>query len=128
MAHGLLVALLFTALGGSALADPLPGAPPLPDELAARLELARSEAGDAPRTRHLNAQGRPRFANRLALESSPYLLQHAYNPVNWFPWGKEAFAEAKRLNRPVLLSIGYSTCHWCHVMEEQSFEDLEIAE
>ncbi|MEO8214204.1 MAG: DUF255 domain-containing protein, partial [Myxococcales bacterium] len=71
--------------------------------------------------------GRPRFTNRLALETSPYLLQHAHNPVNWFPWGDEAFAEAARLSRPVFLSIGYSTCHWCHVMEEESFEDEEIA-
>ena len=70
----------------------------------------------------------PRFTNRLALETSPYLLQHAHNPVNWYPWGDEAFAVARRLGRPVLLSIGYSTCHWCHVMEEESFEDLEIAE
>ncbi|MEF8717232.1 MAG: thioredoxin domain-containing protein [Candidatus Accumulibacter necessarius] len=61
------------------------------------------------------------------LESSPYLLQHAHNPVNWFPWGDEAFTEARRLGRPVFLSIGYSTCHWCHVMEAESFEDEEIA-
>src|SRR5689334_6402056 len=65
--------------------------------------------------------------NRLAHESSPYLRQHAHNPVNWYPWGDEAFEAAKRLGRPVLLSIGYSTCHWCHVMEEESFEDEEIA-
>lgn len=65
--------------------------------------------------------------NRLALETSPYLLQHAHNPVDWFPWGDEAFAEAQRLGRPVFLSIGYSTCHWCHVMEAESFEDEEIA-
>jgi uncharacterized protein YyaL (SSP411 family) len=80
-----------------------------------------------PRTHHLDADGRPLFTNRLALESSPYLLQHAHNPVNWFPWGDEAFAEARRLGRPVFLSIGYSTCHWCHVMEAESFEDEEIA-
>src|SRR5205085_7907867 len=60
-------------------------------------------------------------------ETSPYLRQHAHNPVNWYPWGDEAFATAKRLDRPVLLSVGYSTCHWCHVMEEESFEDEEIA-
>ena len=80
-----------------------------------------------PPTRHLNADGKPRFTNRLALESSPYLLQHAHNPVNWNPWGDEAFAEARRLGRPVFLSIGYATCHWCHVMEEESFEDETIA-
>jgi len=66
--------------------------------------------------------------NRLALESSPYLLQHAHNPVDWRPWGDEAFAEARARDIPVFLSVGYSTCHWCHVMEEESFEDVEIAE
>lgn len=68
-----------------------------------------------------------RRANRLAGEKSPYLLQHAYNPVDWFPWGEEAFETARRLDRPVFLSIGYSTCHWCHVMERESFEDPEVA-
>jgi len=67
-------------------------------------------------------------ANRLIHEKSPYLLQHAYNPVDWFPWGAVAFEKAKRENKPVFLSIGYSTCHWCHVMERESFEDKEIAE
>ncbi|GAB7056049.1 MULTISPECIES: thioredoxin domain-containing protein [unclassified Paenibacillus] len=66
--------------------------------------------------------------NRLANEKSPYLLQHAYNPVDWYPWGKEAFDRAKKENKPVFLSIGYSTCHWCHVMERESFEDEEVAE
>ncbi len=75
----------------------------------------------------MRPDGSPRFTNRLLLESSPYLRQHAHNPVNWYPWGDEAFADARRLGRPVLLSIGYSTCHWCHVMEEESFEDEEIA-
>jgi len=65
--------------------------------------------------------------NRLAAESSPYLLQHAANPVDWWPWGDEAFAEARRLDRPVLLSVGYSACHWCHVMAHESFEDDTIA-
>ena len=58
-------------------------------------------------------------ANRLIHEESPYLLQHAYNPVDWFPWGKEAFAKAKTEDKPIFLSIGYSTCHWCHVMERK---------
>ncbi len=104
-----------------------PGATPFPGELAERLAAALStlEPGK-PRSPHL-AGGRPRFVNRLALETSPYLLQHAHNPVNWFPWGDEAFEEARRTGRPVFLSVGYSTCHWCHVMEEESFEDLEIA-
>ncbi len=65
--------------------------------------------------------------NRLIHESSPYLRQHAHNPVDWYPWGPEAFAQAKALNRPIFLSIGYSTCHWCHVMEKESFENPEIA-
>jgi uncharacterized protein YyaL (SSP411 family) len=65
--------------------------------------------------------------NRLIHEKSPYLLQHAHNPVRWFPWGDEAFREAEELDKPVFLSIGYSTCHWCHVMEEESFEDEEVA-
>ncbi|MGM0688060.1 MAG: thioredoxin domain-containing protein [Bacillota bacterium] len=65
--------------------------------------------------------------NRLVKEKSPYLLQHAYNPVDWFPWGDEAFEKAKKENKPVFLSIGYSTCHWCHVMEKDSFEDQEVA-
>jgi uncharacterized protein YyaL (SSP411 family) len=80
------------------------------------------------RTEHLKPDGQPTFKNRLTCETSPYLLQHAHNPVNWYPWGDEAFARAKERNVPVLLSIGYSTCHWCHVMERESFEDLEIAE
>ena len=65
--------------------------------------------------------------NRLINESSPYLQQHAYNPVNWYPWSEEAFKEAKRLDKPVLLSIGYAACHWCHVMERESFENEQIA-
>ena len=66
-------------------------------------------------------------ANRLAREKSPYLLQHAHNPVDWFAWGDEAFARARAENKPVFLSIGYSTCHWCHVMERESFEDEKVA-
>ena len=65
--------------------------------------------------------------NRLARERSPYLLQHAANPVDWFPWGDEAFELARARACPVFLSIGYSTCHWCHVMERESFESGEIA-
>ncbi len=66
--------------------------------------------------------------NRLAREKSPYLLQHQYNPVDWFPWGEEAFAKARQESKPIFVSIGYSTCHWCHVMERESFESEEIAE
>ena len=73
-----------------------------------------------------NNQGEKNL-NRLANESSPYLLQHKNNPVDWYPWGEEAFNKALELDRPIFLSIGYSTCHWCHVMEEESFEDEEVA-
>ncbi len=68
-----------------------------------------------------------KFTNKLINEKSPYLLQHAHNPVNWFPWSSEAFETAKKENKPIFLSIGYSTCHWCHVMEHESFEDEEVA-
>jgi len=71
--------------------------------------------------------GTERKPNRLAREKSPYLLQHAYNPVDWYPWGDEAFKKAKKEDKPIFLSIGYSTCHWCHVMERESFEDAEVA-
>jgi uncharacterized protein YyaL (SSP411 family) len=67
------------------------------------------------------------FTNKLIDETSPYLLQHAHNPVNWFPWGDEALDKAKKENKPILVSIGYSACHWCHVMERESFEDEETA-
>ncbi len=69
----------------------------------------------------------PRPTNRLAAEKSPYLLQHARNPVDWYPWGQEAFDKARAEKKPILLSIGYSTCHWCHVMERESFEDEKTA-
>ena len=69
----------------------------------------------------------PKHTNRLIHETSPYLLQHAHNPVDWYPWGEEALARAQREQKPILLSIGYSACHWCHVMERESFENEEIA-
>ena len=72
--------------------------------------------------------GLPLYTNRLSAEDSPYLRQHAHNPVDWFPWGEDAFTEAKTGDKPIFLSIGYSTCHWCHVMERESFDNLEIAE
>lgn len=68
-----------------------------------------------------------KFTNRLISQKSPYLLQHAHNPVDWYPWGEEAFNHARELDRPIFLSIGYATCHWCHVMERESFESEEIA-
>src|SRR3982074_2911145 len=67
------------------------------------------------------------MGNRLAQEKSPYILQHADNPVDWFPGGEEAFAKARRENKPIFLSIGYSTCHWCHVMAHESFENENVA-
>ena len=67
------------------------------------------------------------MSNRLAQETSPYLLQHAHNPVDWYGWGEDAFERARREDRPVLLSVGYSSCHWCHVMERESFEDEATA-
>ena len=67
------------------------------------------------------------MANRLAAETSPYLLQHRENPVDWYPWGPDALERARDLDRPLLVSIGYSACHWCHVMERESFEDDGIA-
>lgn len=69
-----------------------------------------------------------KYTNALIEETSPYLLQHAHNPVNWLPWGKEALNKAKKENKPLLISIGYSACHWCHVMEHESFEDEEVAQ
>jgi uncharacterized protein len=75
----------------------------------------------------MNAPETHKHTNRLAREKSPYLLQHAHNPVDWFAWGEEAFEQARRENKPIFLSIGYSTCHWCHVMERESFESEETA-
>ncbi|VAX12033.1 Uncharacterized protein YyaL [hydrothermal vent metagenome] len=101
-----------------------------PAELKAQLlEAYRAQPpGYQPRTRHFCADGQPCYINRLIREHSPYLLQHAHNPVDWYPWGEEAFAKARRENKPIFLSIGYAACHWCHVMEEESFDDLGIAE
>lgn len=111
-------------------ADETAGVPPRPPGLEQRLGAALAAKGPdyQPRTEHLLPDGRPRFTNRLILEDSPYLIQHAHNPVDWYPWGSEAFERARAEGKPVLLSIGYSTCYWCHVMERESFEDLGIAE
>jgi uncharacterized protein len=108
--------------------ETLPGAAPREEALARRLaDAVRAKGpGYSPRTHHLRG-GAPLFTNRLVLERSPYLIQHAHNPVDWWPWGDAAFAEAKRTGKPVFLSVGYATCHWCHVMERESFEDEEIA-
>ena len=133
-----LALVLGAACGGKAgttdtqpgfLGDPLPGTSPIDATTLAQLraEWDARPAVYKPRTRHLRDDGSPQYTNRLFLESSPYLRQHAHNPVDWYPWGDAAFETARRLGRPVLLSVGYSTCHWCHVMEEESFEDEEIA-
>src|SRR6185369_13232984 len=67
------------------------------------------------------------YTNQLINETSPYLLQHAHNPVDWYAWGDEAFKKARDTGKPIFLSVGYSTCHWCHVMEHESFENPELA-
>ncbi len=101
-----------------------------PKELQSRLQEALIKQGPdyKPRTEFLLANGKPKYTNRLILENSPYLIQHAHNPVNWYSWGEEAFAKAKDEDKPIFLSIGYSTCHWCHVMEKESFDNETIAE
>src|SRR6266568_4753253 len=88
---------------------------------AALLFVALSAATAQP------PKDKPRFTNLLAKETSPYLLMHAHNPTNWHPWGPEAFAKAKKENKLVFLSIGYSSCFWCHVMERESFNNEEVA-
>jgi uncharacterized protein YyaL (SSP411 family) len=82
------------------------------------VDAQRTESAATKMTEH---------TNRLAHEKSPYLLQHAHNPVDWYPWGEDAFAKARRENKPIFLSVGYSTCHWCHVMAHESFENEEVA-
>ena len=127
IARSLLLAILFCTCVVTP-AEELPAAsidPALAEELANVLRAKNPSY--RPRTEHLNADASPRYTNRLLLEDSPYLTQHAHNPVNWFPWGADAFAKAKREDKPIFLSIGYSTCHWCHVMEKDSFDNVEIA-
>ncbi len=97
--------------------------------LESRLRAAEAEKAGRydKRTEHLDSDGRAIFINRLIFEDSPYLLQHAHNPVDWRAWGDSPFEVAKAENKPVFLSIGYSTCHWCHVMEIESFDNVEVA-
>ncbi len=123
----LFISLIFVCQSG--LTKIHPGAMKYSETLQNQINTALESKGSdyKPRTRHLDRNGHPMYTNRLILEDSPYLLQHAHNPVNWYPWGKEAFDQAKKENKPVFLSIGYATCHWCHVMEEESFENVEIA-
>jgi uncharacterized protein len=98
--------------------------------LTTLLTMTGQVAGQGDLMKDLNEKNRslhPKQANHLIHEKSPYLLQHAYNPVDWYPWGDEALAKAAKEDKPIFLSIGYSTCHWCHVMAHESFEDQEIA-
>lgn len=100
-----------------------------PDVAEPLLQAYESLGADySPRTEHFLEDGRPTYINRLIVEKSPYLLQHAHNPVNWYPFGEAAFALAKEQNKPVFLSIGYAICHWCHVMERERFENELIAD
>jgi len=109
--------------------SPIPGLPPINKQLQQKLEKTVSQKGSdyVPRTQYKDDKNKAKYVNRLILETSPYLQQHAHNPVNWYPWGDDAFEEARRRNIPVLVSIGYSTCHWCHVMEEESYDNEETA-
>jgi uncharacterized protein YyaL (SSP411 family) len=95
--------------------------------MSASIDLALSSARTDPRLKRETGRVTNRPANRLATETSPYLLQHAHNPVDWYPWGEEAFARARAEDKPILLSVGYAACHWCHVMERESFEDEATA-
>ena len=95
--------------------------------LTATLQISNSADSVSKPTPTSDIIAKHKHTNRLAKEKSPYLLQHAHNPVDWFAWGSEAFEKARKENKPIFLSIGYSTCHWCHVMERESFEDEEVA-
>ena len=108
----------------------LPGLPATEQARTARFyAIYQQKAGSyTVHTQHLNSDGSPKYVNALVAEDSPYLKQHAHNPVNWFPWSEDAFARAREENKPIFLSIGYSTCHWCHVMARESFDDEHIAQ
>lgn len=121
----LIVALAAALSSVPALSAPLPGAPAMDAATAAQVQAAQPVS--PPRTRHRDASGAPIYTNRLVLARSPYLRQHAHNPVNWRRWGDDALAEAAARGVPIFLSVGYATCHWCHVMEEESFDDIEVA-
>jgi uncharacterized protein YyaL (SSP411 family) len=98
------------------------------EKVPAEKAVGEKAVGEKAAGEKAAGEGAERKANRLAQEKSPYLLQHAYNPVDWYAWGPEAFEKAKQEDKPIFLSIGYSTCHWCHVMARESFENEEIAE
>jgi uncharacterized protein len=129
---GLTCALVLAARRSALATEPqlqLPGAEAFDAELQQRLReawraQAAAAAPQAANTKHSEA---PAYLNRLIFASSPYLQQHASNPVNWYPWGEEAFTAAQRGGKPIFLSIGYASCHWCHVMEHECFENADIA-
>ena len=102
--------------------------PPSGTARAAKTPRVSKAAGQNPRSLQIRTARARRVANRLARETSTYLLQHAENPVDWYPWGPEALGRARAENKPVFLSVGYSACHWCHVMEHDSFENADIAD
>ena len=132
-AFGIAVALacfISAAAESASERNALPGLEPFPEQLSTWLMRDYQAKGPdyKPRTHHLHPNGTPKFINRLISEASPYLLQHAHNPVNWYAWGPEALETAKAESKIILLSIGYSTCYWCHVMEEESYESEQVAE
>ncbi len=118
---------VFTITLACLMLNPVFGISNTPSDSILRQALKDKVKDYQLRTEHINADGSPKYTNRLILEQSPYLIQHAHNPVNWYAWSKEAFTTAKRENKPIFLSIGYSTCHWCHVMERESFDNEKIA-
>ena len=132
-AFGIAVALtcfISAAAESASERSALPGLDPFPEQLNTQLMSNYQAKGSdyKPRTHHLHPNGTPKFINRLIFEASPYLLQHAHNPVNWYAWGPEALEIARAEGKIILLSIGYSTCYWCHVMEEESYESERVAE
>ena len=125
--RAIVLALIF-AIARTSFADALPNVIQSAALKQSLMTALVSKGPDyQPRTEHLRPDGSPLYTNRLILEDSPYLLQHAHNPVDWYAWGPQAFAKSREENKPIFLSIGYSTCHWCHVMERESFENSEVA-
>lgn len=121
------------SLSSRAAAHTLVDWPPMPSSVTQAVQTAEARAMTAVHdaadwhTRWLTPKGVPWYTNRLILSESPYLLEHAHNPVNWYPWGAEALAAAKAEHKPLFISIGYASCHWCHVMAQQSFESAAVA-
>ncbi len=95
--------------------------------LASLLLLSLASCGQSTKNKKDIMDKEHKYTNELIKETSPYLLQHAHNPVNWYPWGEEALSKAKEQNKLILISVGYAACHWCHVMEHESFENEQVA-